>query len=142
MRPKDAEPWRAIIVVSGYGWGYHTFQPKHGNTTMTTSKPTTALAELTEKGADVDLVREMIRHMAQRMMDMDVESLCAAAYGGAQSRAREQSQRLPRTNLGDARRKRRAEDPQATQRRLFSRVFRIAPHGREGPRPGDSGGLL
>jgi putative transposase len=40
-----------------------------------------ALAELTEKGADVDLVREMIRHMAQRMMDMDVESLCAAAYG-------------------------------------------------------------
>jgi transposase-like protein len=23
----------------------------------------------------------MIRHMAQRMMDMDVESLCAAAYG-------------------------------------------------------------
>src|ERR1700752_2536940 len=48
---------------------------------MTTSKPTMALAELTEKGADVDLVREMIRHMAQRMMDMDVESLCAAAYG-------------------------------------------------------------
>ncbi len=34
--------------------------------------------------SDVDLVREMIRHirhMAQRMMDMDVESLCAAAYG-------------------------------------------------------------
>ena len=48
---------------------------------MTTSKPTMALAELTEKGADVDLVREMIGHMAQRMMDMDVESLCAAAYG-------------------------------------------------------------
>jgi hypothetical protein len=28
---------------------------------MTTSKPTMALAELTEKGADVDLVREMIQ---------------------------------------------------------------------------------
>jgi len=46
-----------------------------------TTKPTMALAELSEKGADVDFVREMIRHMAQRMMDMDVESLCAAAYG-------------------------------------------------------------
>ena len=46
-----------------------------------TTKPTMALAELSEKGADVDLIREMIRHVAQRMMDMDVESLCAAAYG-------------------------------------------------------------
>ena len=33
-----------------------------------------ALAELTEKGADADLLREMI----QRMMEMDTESLCAA----------------------------------------------------------------
>jgi hypothetical protein len=49
--------------------------------TMTTTKTTIALAELAEKGADVDLVREMIRHIAQRMMEMDAESLCAAAYG-------------------------------------------------------------
>src|SRR5512139_1751279 len=48
---------------------------------MTTTKTTIALAELAEKGADVDLVREMIRHVAQRMMDMDAENLCAAAYG-------------------------------------------------------------
>jgi putative transposase len=46
-----------------------------------TTKPTMALAELSEKGADVDLLREMIRFVAQRMMDMDVEGLCAAAYG-------------------------------------------------------------
>ena len=46
-----------------------------------TTKPTMALEELSEKGADVDLIREMIRHVAQRMMDMDVESLCEAAYG-------------------------------------------------------------
>lgn len=45
-----------------------------------TTKNTMALAELAEKGADVDLLREMIQHMAQRMMDMDVESLCAAGY--------------------------------------------------------------
>jgi putative transposase len=45
------------------------------------TKPTMALAELAEKGADADLLREMIQFIAQRMMDMDVEGLCAAAYG-------------------------------------------------------------
>src|SRR5690606_27777070 len=36
-----------------------------------------ALAE----GADADLLKQMIQFVAQRMMEMDVESLCAAAYG-------------------------------------------------------------
>ena len=45
------------------------------------TKPTMALAELAEKGADADLLREMIQYVAQRMMEMDAESLCAAAYG-------------------------------------------------------------
>jgi putative transposase len=45
------------------------------------TKPTMALAELAEKGADADLLREMIQFVAQRMMEMDVEGLCAAAYG-------------------------------------------------------------
>jgi putative transposase len=46
-----------------------------------TTKSNMALAELTEKGADADLLREMIQFVAQRMMDMDTEGLCAAAYG-------------------------------------------------------------
>lgn len=46
-----------------------------------TTKTNIALAELIEKGADGDLLREMIQYIAQRMMDMDVESLCTAAYG-------------------------------------------------------------
>jgi putative transposase len=46
-----------------------------------TTKSNIALAELVEKGADVDLLREMIQYVAQRMMDMDVEGLCAASYG-------------------------------------------------------------
>jgi hypothetical protein len=33
---------------------------------MTTTKTTIALAELAEKGADADLLREMIQHVAQR----------------------------------------------------------------------------
>jgi putative transposase len=40
-----------------------------------TSKPDIALAEVVEKGADADLLREMIQYVAQRMMDMDVEGL-------------------------------------------------------------------
>ena len=46
-----------------------------------TTKTNIALAELTEKGADGDLLREMIQYVAQRMMDLDTESVCAAAYG-------------------------------------------------------------
>jgi putative transposase len=46
-----------------------------------TTKSTIALAELAEKGADTELLRDMIQFVAQRLMDMDVESLCAAFYG-------------------------------------------------------------
>ena len=40
-----------------------------------------ALAELAEKGADSDLLREMIQYVAQRMMEMDIEGRCGAAFG-------------------------------------------------------------
>ncbi len=46
-----------------------------------TTKSTMALTELAEKGGDADLLRDMIQFVAQRLMDMDVESLCAAFYG-------------------------------------------------------------
>ena len=46
-----------------------------------TTKTNIALAELAEKGADTDLLKQMIQFVAQRMMEMDAESLCAAAYG-------------------------------------------------------------
>jgi putative transposase len=45
------------------------------------TKASMALAELAEKGPDGDLLREMIQFVAQRLMDMDVETLCGAAYG-------------------------------------------------------------
>jgi putative transposase len=45
-----------------------------------TTKSNIALAELAEKGAEPDLLREMIQYVAQRMMEMDAEGLCAAAY--------------------------------------------------------------
>jgi hypothetical protein len=46
-----------------------------------TRPPSIALADLLEKGADADLLRQMIQHVAQRMMEMDAEGICAAAYG-------------------------------------------------------------
>ena len=44
------------------------------------TKATMALAELAEKGADVDVLRQMVQFMAQRLMDLDVEGRCGAAY--------------------------------------------------------------
>src|SRR5262245_7443654 len=48
---------------------------------ITMTKPTMALAELAEKGPDADLLREMIQYVAQRMMDLDAEGRCGAAFG-------------------------------------------------------------
>jgi putative transposase len=44
------------------------------------TKATLALTELAEKGPDVDVLRQMIHFVAQRLMDMDVEQLCGAGY--------------------------------------------------------------
>jgi hypothetical protein len=46
---------------------------------MTTTS-TIALAELAEKGADVDVLRQMVQFMAQRLMELDVEGRCGAGY--------------------------------------------------------------
>jgi putative transposase len=45
------------------------------------TKPTMALAELAEKGPDADLLRDMIQYVAQRLMELDVEGRCGAAFG-------------------------------------------------------------
>jgi putative transposase len=60
--------------------GYHTINLAEENITMTTT-PTMALAALTEKAPDADLLRDMVQFVAQRMMEMDAEGLCQAAYG-------------------------------------------------------------
>ena len=67
-----------------------------------TTKSTMALAERSEKGADADLLREMIQYVAQRMMEMDTESLCAAAYG-ERSAERANSRNGYRERLWDTR---------------------------------------
>ena len=46
---------------------------------MTTT--TIALADLAEKGADADFIKQTLQFALQRLMEMDVEALCRAAYG-------------------------------------------------------------
>ena len=45
------------------------------------TKPSISLTELAEKGSDVDVLREMIQYVAQRLMDMDVEGRWSDGYG-------------------------------------------------------------
>ena len=47
---------------------------------FTMTNATMALAELAEKGADVDVLRQMVQFMAQRLMELDVEARCGAGY--------------------------------------------------------------
>jgi putative transposase len=41
---------------------------------------TMALTELAEKGADIDVLRQMVQFMAQRLMELDVEARCGVGY--------------------------------------------------------------
>jgi hypothetical protein len=45
------------------------------------------LKALIEKGSDDDLLREMMAYVANRMMDLEVESLTGAAHGERRRRA-------------------------------------------------------
>jgi putative transposase len=46
------------------------------------STPTTmAFSELAAKGADADFIKQTLQFALQRLMEMDVETLCKAAYG-------------------------------------------------------------
>ena len=45
------------------------------------AKNSMALAELIEKGAQDDIVRELLGHVAERLMDFEVEQRCGAGYG-------------------------------------------------------------
>jgi len=61
-----------------------------------------ALTELAEKGPDVDVLRQMIHFVAQRLMDMDVEQLCGAGYD-VKSSERANSRNGYRDRLWDTR---------------------------------------
>lgn len=43
---------------------------------------TNATMALAEKGPDVDMLRQMVQFAAQRLMNMEAETLCGAGYDG------------------------------------------------------------
>jgi putative transposase len=45
------------------------------------AKASMALADLVEKGAKDDVVRELLAHIVQRVMDFEIEQRCGAEYG-------------------------------------------------------------
>jgi putative transposase len=47
----------------------------------TMAKASMALAELVDKGAQDDVVRELLSHVVQRLMDFEIEQRCGAEYG-------------------------------------------------------------
>ena len=99
------------------------------------------LKALIEKGSDDDLLREMMVYVANRMMDLEVESLTGAAHGERSPDATQPSQRLSRAGLGDARRHGRPGDPQAQEGQLLPGLPGAAAGQREGAHGGDPGSL-
>lgn len=49
-----------------------------GSSTITTA--TIALTELAERGADIEVLRQVVQFTAQRLVELDVEGRCAASY--------------------------------------------------------------
>jgi hypothetical protein len=58
--------------------GLPTLDHTGKHTTVTTDR--IALRELLEKGSDIDLLREMIGFVAERLMALEVEGLCGAGH--------------------------------------------------------------
>ena len=100
-----------------------------------------ALLELIEKRADTDLVREMLAFAAERLMDLEVETLTGAP-AGARSPERLNHRNGYRERAWDTRAgPDRPRHPQAAQGLLLPGLPRAAAHGREGAHGGDPGGL-
>jgi putative transposase len=69
------------------------------NTTVTDDK--IALRELLEKGCDTTMLREMIGFAAQRLMELETETLCGAGHGERSESRTNQRNGLPRSRLAD-----------------------------------------
>lgn len=65
--------------------------------------PTIALAELAEKGADIDVLRQMVHFMAQQLMEIDAQARCGVPYDEKAPAARQNSRNGYRERTWDTR---------------------------------------
>jgi putative transposase len=65
--------------------------------------PTIALAELAEKGADIDVLRQMVHFMAQQLMEIDAQTRCGVPYDEKAPAARQNSRNGYRERSWDTR---------------------------------------
>ena len=99
-----------------------------------------SLRTLLEKSSDADLLREMVGFAAQRLMELEVESLTVPRTASA-ARTASITAMATGPDLGDPRRGGRAAHPKAAQEQLLSGLSGTAAHGRGGAHGGDPGGL-
>ena len=100
-----------------------------------------ALRELLEKGSDTTLLREMIGFAAQRLMELETDTLCGAGHG-----ERSESRTNHRNGYRDRDWQTRAgavelRHPEAASGQLLPRLPGTTPNGGEGADRGDPGSL-
>ncbi len=96
---------------------------------MTTDRM--ALRELLEKGSDVDVLREMLGYVTQRLMDLEVAGLCGAGHG-ERTLERINHRNGYRDRLWETRAGGRVADPQAAQGLVLSWLPGAPAHGGKG----------
>ena len=100
-----------------------------------------ALRELLEKGSDTTLLREMIGFAAQRLMELETDTLCGAGHGErSESRTNHRNGYRDRdwqTRAGSC----RTPHPEAAPGQLLPRLPGTTPDGGEGADRGDPGSL-
>ena len=98
------------------------------------------LRELLEKTADTDFLREMIGFTAQRLPELELETLTGAEHGSG-NRSRHPPQRLPWARLGHPCRNGRIAHPENPQGQLLPGSIETAADGRVGADRGQPIGL-
>ena len=100
-----------------------------------------ALRELLEKGSDATFLREMIGFAAQRLMELETETLCGAGHGERSDNRTNQRNgyrdRDWQTRVGTV----ELRIPKLRRGSYFPRLSGATPDGREGTDRGDPGGV-
>src|SRR3954453_15893934 len=100
-----------------------------------------ALRTLLEKGSDATFLREMIGFAAERLMQLETDTLCGAGHGERNAERRNQRNGYRDRDWGTRAGYGRAAHSQAAAPPLLPGLPRTSPPGREGADRGGPGSL-